>query len=330
MLKFIESLGGPITLSKEMDGIERVHKFDQRSVDAINAAIGSGRPLLVRGEPGVGKSQLAEAAAKKLDRAFISKVVDSRTESRDLMYEFDAVARLAEAQLRLEEKPEEMRARLAIRRFVKPGPLWWAFDAVMAEEHCKAVGTSLASTPLKQGNNETLAKNGWVVLIDEIDKAETDVPNGLLEALGLGEFTPPDINSPVRLAPKIPAPLIIITTNEERILPAAFERRCAALHLALPLQEQKLIKRLVEVGESHFSGKTEKRVLEEAAKILAEDRAKAEADRLKPLPGLAEYLDMIRAVIKRADRDIEKQLTLLKNVRRFIVRKAAEMQKGDE
>jgi len=330
MLKFIESLGGPITLSKEMDGIERVHKFDQRSVDAINAAIGSGRPLLVRGEPGVGKSQLAEAAAKKLDRAFISKVVDSRTESRDLMYEFDAVARLAEAQLRLEEKPEEMRARLAIRRFVKPGPLWWAFDAVMAEEHCKSVGTSLASTPLKQGNNETLAKNGWVVLIDEIDKAETDVPNGLLEALGLGEFTPPDINSPVRLAPKIPAPLIIITTNEERILPAAFERRCAALHLALPLQEQQLIKRLVEVGESHFSGKTENRVLEEAAKILAEDRAKAEADRLKPLPGLAEYLDMIRAVIKRADRDIEKQLTLLKNVRRFIVRKAAEMQKGDE
>ena len=116
MVKFIETLGDPIKLSSEKDSIERVHKFDQRSVDAINAAIGSGRPLLVRGEPGVGKSQLAEAAAKKLERAFVSKVVDSRTESRDLMYEFDAVARLGEAQLRLDEKPEAMRARLAMKQ----------------------------------------------------------------------------------------------------------------------------------------------------------------------------------------------------------------------
>ncbi len=330
MDEFIESLGDPITLSKDGDGIERVHKFDQRSVDAINAAIGSGRPLLVRGEPGVGKSQLAEAAAKKLKRAFITKVVDSRTESRDLMYEFDAVARLAEAQLRLDEKPEDMRSRLAIRRFVKPGPLWWAFDAKGAAEQLATTVFPQAATPLRQGENETQARNGWVVLIDEIDKAETDVPNGLLEALGLCEFTPPDIASPVRLAEGIPAPLIIITTNEERILPAAFERRCAALHLALPTQREPLVRRLVEVGDSHFSDKTERQVLEEAAKILWEDRDKAEADRLKPLPGQAEYLDMVRAVIRRGEGNIQRQLTLLKDVRRFIVRKAAEMQKDDE
>ncbi len=330
MVKFIETLGDPIKLSSEKDGIERVHKFDQRSVDAINAALGSGRPLLVRGEPGVGKSQLAEAAAKELNRAFISRVVDSRTESRDLMYEFDAVARLGEAQLRLEEKPEDMRARLAIKRFVKPGPLWWAFDAEGAAEQLTATVFPQAATPLNQGENEKLKGNGWVVLIDEIDKAETDVPNGLLEALGLREFTPPDIDSPVKLAEGIPAPLIIITTNEERILPAAFERRCAALHLALPKQRVELVKRLVEVGQAHFPKQTEKNVLEEAATILADDREQAESSRLKPLPGQAEYLDMMRAVISHAGGDIKKQLTLLKNVRKFIVRKAAEMQKEDE
>ncbi|HQX50587.1 MAG TPA: MoxR family ATPase, partial [Planctomycetaceae bacterium] len=303
--------------------------FERSSIDAINAALGAGRPLLVRGEPGVGKSQLAEAAARKLKRAFVSKVVDSRTEHRDLMYEFDAVARLAEAQLRHED-PVEARTRLAVRRFVRPGPLWWAFDADGAKRHCEESGVPLASTPLMQPGNKERAANGWVVLIDEIDKAETDVPNGLLEALGLGEFTPPDMDAPVKLSAKIPAPLIIITTNEERILPAAFERRCVALHLALPTQTQKLIDKLIEVGESHFSTGTERRVLNEAAQILADDRAEAEAQRLKPLPGQAEYLDMMRAVIRRSNGNIDKQLSLLANVRKFIVRKAAEMQKGDE
>jgi len=329
MLHFIESLGDPIALSNAEDEIERIHKFDQRSIDAINAALGAGRPLLVRGEPGVGKSQLAEAAAKVLKRAFISKVVDSRTESRDLMYEFDAVARLAEAQLHHEGR-EDARKQLAIRRFVIPGPLWWAFDAERAKCHCKDVGIELAATPLKRGDNEKLAPNGWVVLIDEIDKGETDVPNGLLEALGLREFTPPDTEKPVALAKGIPAPLIIITTNEERVLPAAFERRCAALSLALPRQKERLIMKLVEVGQSHFANETEVKVLRAAAEILADDREEAEKDMLKPLPGQAEYLDMLRAVIRRSDGDRKRQMDLLKNVRHFIVRKAAEMQKGDE
>ena len=73
---------------------EQVHVFDQPSIDAVNAALAAGRPLLVRGEPGTGKSQLARAAAKVLGRVFVSHVVDARTESRDLLWQFDAVRRL--------------------------------------------------------------------------------------------------------------------------------------------------------------------------------------------------------------------------------------------
>src|SRR3954469_13233582 len=77
---------------------EQVHVFEEEAIQAVNAALAAGRPLLVRGEPGIGKSQLARAAAKCLGKAYIPHVVDSRTESRDLLWHFDAVGRLAEAQ----------------------------------------------------------------------------------------------------------------------------------------------------------------------------------------------------------------------------------------
>ena len=91
---------------------------------------------------------------------------------------------------------------------------------------------------------------GSVVLIDEIDKAEPDVPNGLLEALGNGQFTPQGFGRPV-VASGIP-PLVVITTNEERTLPDAFIRRCLVLHLDLPKEPDKLIAKLVERGKTHF------------------------------------------------------------------------------
>src|SRR5262249_18771928 len=78
---------------------EQYHLFDPESVMAIRAALAARRPLLVRGEPGVGKSQLAAAAAHVLERPLVPKVVDSRTESRDLLWEFDAIMRLADAQI---------------------------------------------------------------------------------------------------------------------------------------------------------------------------------------------------------------------------------------
>src|SRR3954452_18915813 len=89
----------PVVLVSEGNRPEQYHEFEPQSALAIRAALGARRPLLVRGKPGVGKTQLAAAAAKVLKRPLVSRVVDSRTESRDLLWEFDAIMRLADAQI---------------------------------------------------------------------------------------------------------------------------------------------------------------------------------------------------------------------------------------
>jgi MoxR-like ATPase len=210
-----------ITLPSPPGTPERVHAFDKRSVGAVNAALAAQRPLLVRGETGVGKTQLAEAVAARLQRAFYPFTVDARTESRDLLWRFDAVMRLAQAQLcavLYRDDAESVKRELAVTNFVHPGPLWWAFDAASAQ------AANSGRPPPGPKENARRMKNGWVVLIDEIDKAESDVPNGLLEALGAGQFTPEGYEQAVTIT-GVP-PLIIITTNEERVLPDAFVRRC--------------------------------------------------------------------------------------------------------
>ncbi len=113
---------------------KQYHRFDQDSIDAVNAALSSSRPLLVRGEPGIGKSQLARAVARCLRRPYLEMVVDARTEARDLLWTYDAVARLADAQVEgaLQQKGElrlvrltarKRQARLAVSNYVRPGPL---------------------------------------------------------------------------------------------------------------------------------------------------------------------------------------------------------------
>src|SRR3954454_21870413 len=89
----------PVVLVSEGNRPEQYHEFEPESALAIRAALGARRPLLVRGKPGAGKTQLAAGAAKGLKRPLVSRVVDSRTEARDLLWEFDAVMRLAEAQI---------------------------------------------------------------------------------------------------------------------------------------------------------------------------------------------------------------------------------------
>lgn len=293
---------------------ERVHKFDELSIGAVNAAIAAQRPLLVRGEPGVGKTQLAEAVAEELQRAFSSYTVDSRTESRDLLWRFDAVMRLAEAQLYATLGKKDVTNDLAIQKFVFPGPLWWAFNTKSAQ------AVSRDATPLNQGKNRDRYPNGWVVLIDEIDKAESDVPNGLLEVLGAGQFTPLG-HDPISIPAEGVAPLILITTNEERVLPDAFIRRCLVLHLALPEKDAELIEHLKQRGRAHFGKATSGTVLEEAAQMLVADRRVARKEQLRPLPGQAEYLDLVRAVIELADGDMERQKDLIEDVARFTLKK---------
>lgn len=311
--------GAEVDLGQPVAAPEQVHVFDQREIDAIDAAIAARRPLLVRGEPGIGKSQLALAAAVALERAYVQHVVDARTESRDLLWHFDAVARLADAQLKGalretgEKSRDELQRELAVENYLHPRVLWWAFDWNSAKHQASKV--SMPEPPQLPGCDP---RNGCVVLIDEIDKAETDVPNGLLEALGAGHFTPQGMTRPIEATGE--PPLVIITTNEERILPDAFIRRCLVLPLRLPDEDdEKLIAHLVKRAEAHFES-ADPDLLRQAAELLVQDRRKAKKEHWLPLPGQAEYLDLVRAVINLAS-ESERPSDLLDKVKCYVLKK---------
>ena len=269
------------------------HVFDADQIDALRAAEAAGRPLLVRGDPGTGKSQLAHAAAFAAQRLFLPFVVDARTEASDLMWRFDPVARLADAHL-ASVPGSGVPTGLDAARYVHPGPLWWAFNWDNAAKHldqARVRGVAPHSPPFAW-----TPQKGMVLLIDEIDKAEAEVPNGLLEALGNGRFQVPILGQVVERPKGVPPPLVIVTTNDERELPPAFLRRCLVLSLELP-EGEPLRRFLVERGKLHFPALAENSpsVLEEAAGMLAQDRADARSHGLY-LPGLAEYLDLLRAL----------------------------------
>jgi len=312
--------GETVQLPAEGSWPDSVHVLDADSGWAVNAALAAERPLLVRGEPGCGKSQLARVAAKKLGRAFIAEVVNARGESRDLQWRFDAVARLGEAQtLGRLDKIEAVREQLNPRKYLAPGALWWAFDwrGAEAQAHICAVGAVRPLTP-----KDWQPERGCVVLIDEIDKAETELPNGLLETLGNGAFTVPYLDAPVGRVKDVPPPLVVITTNEERELPAAFLRRCLALHLDLPDEKDELLAWLEVRGKAHFNRKVAKAVREEAAALLWDDRQTAR-DAGHPEPGLAEYLDLLRA-LARLGKGAREQNKALEQIRQFALVKHRE------
>ncbi len=310
--------GGVIELQGSKATPRAVHVFDDRSINAIKAAMAAKRPLLVRGEPGIGKSQLARAAAKALGRAYLPAVVDVRTESRDLLWHFDAVKRLADAQLSgaLHDDLAAARDSLAVENYLHPRTLWWAFDW----ENAKTQAAEVACPQPPQADGGDPAK-GCLVLIDEIDKGESDVPNGLLEALGAGSFTPEGRAKPVTAVGV--APLVVITTNEERALPDAFVRRCLVLHLTLPTDNNELIEGLKTRGRAHFED-ADSSVLIRAAEILADDRRAALEASRTPLPGQAEYLDLVRAVLALKPGDPAAQEQALEEVARYAVKKHPE------
>jgi MoxR-like ATPase len=295
---------------------EQYHLFDPESVVAIRAALAARRPLLVRGEPGVGKTQLAAAAAHVLKRPLVPKVVDSRTESRDLLWEFDAIRRLADAQIAAAFSPETLETRLEIGNYVRPGPLWWAFDWDNARDQAERTRSEIP--PCDSGVDP---HNGCVVLIDEIDKADPDVPNGLLEALGSGRFTPLGQTKPVEVQGE--PPLVVITTNEERVLPNAFVRRCLVLELKLPPGDPALIAHLVARAEVHFPDRKDgsKELFQKAAELLVRDRRAAREANVMPLPGQAEYLDLLRAVFNLERDSGDRPEETLESVSRYAVRK---------
>lgn len=302
-MKLLDEMKTEVTLKDNhsnhiVHDLTPIQKKGPNPVAAINAALAINRPLLVLGEPGIGKTQLAIAAATALKRAYIPYVVDSRTEARDLLWRFDAVARLAAAQVGKREDAQESASTehlmvpddpLAERNFIVPGPLWWAFDWDGAQKAADSTGAAPPSEDSKLANT-----NGSVVLIDEIDKADSDVPNGLLEALGARQFRPQGWDKSVKCTGV--SPLIIITSNQERPLPDAFVRRCLVLHLEFPKSPDAQIKFLVDRARQNtvgFKGLNDA-VFREVAEWLVEDRQHAENNRFYPLPGQAEFFDLLR------------------------------------
>ena len=260
----------------------------------------------------MGKTQLAAAAARVLKRPFVPRVIDSRTESRDLMWEFDAIMRLADAQVAAAlqsqnsdfgntatQKTEylqknDIRTHLAVSNYVRPGPLWWAFDwKQTASRPCRSNQYSAPRLRLRRRSAE-----GCVVLIDEIDKADSRSTKWASRGARLGPFTPLGRSTPVIVQGEFP--LVVITTNQERALPDAFVRRCLVLELELPKDDAKLVEHLVTRAAVHFQKHAEQSrdLFESAAQLLIEDRRAAMERNLTPLPGQAEYLDLLRAAVQ--------------------------------
>ena len=174
---------------------------------AVNAAVALERPLLVKGEPGTGKTVLAFEIAKALDRPLIQWHVKSTTKAQQGLYEYDAVARLRDSQLGDERVHD-------IKNYINKGKLWESFDA----DHKP------------------------VLLIDEIDKADIEFPNDLLLELDRMEFHVYETTETIAARHR---PIVIITSNNEKELPDAFLRRCFFHYIRFP--DEDVMRRIVDV-----------------------------------------------------------------------------------
>ena len=165
-------------------------------IEAVNASITLEKPLLVKGEPGTGKTKLAEEIALKFDTNLIKWNVKSTTKAHQGLYEYDAVSRLRDSQLG-DKKVKD------ITNYIKKGVLWNAFET----------------------------KNKPVLLIDEINKADIEFPNDLLQELDTMEFFVYETGSFIKAKQR---PIVIITSNNEKDLPDAFLRRCFFHYISFP------------------------------------------------------------------------------------------------
>ncbi len=257
---------------------------------AIKVALVTARPLLLSGLPGCGKTQLAKAFANQFKWSFLRHTLTSRSRLEHLTAEVDQLQRLHDAQAAaVSDKP-----LMPDWAYLKPGLFWWGFNHKQAAtrgrktEEIKDLGGQYAA-PVEPAGLRKTAK-GTVILLDEIDKAEPDLPNDLLEPLDTKSFSLADGTQVV--APGKHPVLVFITTNGERELPAAFLRRCVHLQLKLPNAQ-----RLVDIAQQHFSDYPDNADLywAIAEKVLQlRDEANERGERA---PGTSEFLDAAQACL---------------------------------
>jgi MoxR-like ATPase len=261
---------------------------------AVDVAQATGRPLLLRGDPGTGKSSLAAHLALQRECRYYEIVVSSRTQTQDLLWSFDVVRRLADAQAR------KVRPDYA---YVEPGILWWALDPESARRRGLPIGPLprqfiSPAEPFADLNTARQDQLSAVLLIDEIDKAEPDIPNGIMVALGTNEFTVAETRTTIRpQSPDQGRQLIIITTNEERELPQAFLRRCVVTWLETPSKNPDTIKAIIREHTTTYEGawtEDDDRLAEALAAELATVAEEAEKHAIRQ-PSVAEALDAFRA-----------------------------------
>ena len=217
---------------------------------AVNAAIRLERPLLVKGEPGTGKTELARQVSSALGLRLIEWHVKSTTRAQQGLYEYDAISRLRDSQLG-DQRVQD------VANYIKPGKLWDAF----------AAGERL------------------VLLIDEIDKADIEFPNDLLQELDRMEFHVYETGETIRAKHR---PIVIITSNNEKELPDAFLRRCFFHYIAFP--ETATMLRIIDV---HFPD-IKKELVRAALTQFYEVR---ETPGLKKKPSTSEMLDWLKLLM---------------------------------
>ena len=217
---------------------------------AVNAAITLQRPLLIKGEPGTGKTVLALEVARALDAPIIEWHIKSTTKAQQGLYEYDAVSRLRDSQLGDERVKD-------IRNYIKKGKLWEAF----------------------------LMDRRPILLIDEIDKADIEFPNDLLQELDRMEFFVYETGETIKAAQR---PIVIITSNNEKELPDAFLRRCFFHFIKFP--DPETMQKIVDVHFPDLKG----RLVSEALRIFYDMR---DVPGLKKKPSTSELLDWLKLLL---------------------------------
>ena len=217
---------------------------------AVNAATRLRRPLLVKGEPGTGKTVLAQEIATALNAPLIEWNIKSTTKAHQGLYEYDAVARLRDSQLGDERVHD-------IKNYIKKGKLWETFTAPQLP----------------------------VLLIDEIDKADIEFPNDLLQELDRMEFFVYETQETVKAVER---PIVIITSNNEKELPDAFLRRCFFHYIKFP--DRTTMQSIIDV---HFPG-IQKMLVSKAMDIFYEVR---DVPGLKKKPSTSELLDWLKLLL---------------------------------